>query len=190
VGVVPRHPLTGIPSDLLRVLHRGQHVPEGVHSVGPAGFDHRHEPVAHVGPSLDLVVQAVLAVQDGRLQQPLALVVVQRSTSNLEDFGQRLPSVQHVPDRSPEAPVRLDLPLLQPLLELAPEILQHHHTHPVPHACQRETIDRYPRALRIIAENRLLSLHHKGGGKPLNSIGQDSLQITFDHPRDTGHWFK
>ena len=64
-----------IDRPLYGVAYGRQHVVKGIGAIGLAGLDHAHEQVADFGPPGRAIMQTVLAMEDGSLEQALGDVM-------------------------------------------------------------------------------------------------------------------
>ena len=95
---------------------QNRQVVEGIDLGSKACLNQAHQAIAHFGPILGLVEQAVLPVHDGTLDEALSIVVIHGGSGNLEKPGHSLPMVDHVFESVAQRAVGLDFLAFELLL--------------------------------------------------------------------------
>ena len=80
-----------------------QHVVKRIDLIGSTGLNQAHEQVPDIRPALGPIKQAVLAMKDRHLQNPLGDMVVERRARHAQELRQLSPAILHLRNGLPQA---------------------------------------------------------------------------------------
>lgn len=115
--IIPGHPCLGIFKYFGTVPLKIGDIVERVDIVELAGMDQAHEQITNVSSMLCFVKQGVFPMHDSPFEYLLTQIVIQRSAGNLQKHGQLSPVLDHVRTCFANGGIRLNLFLLQLLME-------------------------------------------------------------------------
>lgn len=115
--IVPGHPSLGIFKYFGTVALKFGNIDERVGIVELACMDQTHKQITNVSSMLCFIKQGVFPMHDSTFDYLLTQIVIQRSAGNFQEHGQLSPVIYHVRTCFANAGIRLNLLLLQLLME-------------------------------------------------------------------------